>query len=179
MYGIKGFDENLQCRGFQYEVGKTYEMDEEPILCSRGFHLCSSVRDVFTYYPKFWCDRYCVVEAVGDIDFGHVPLDGSGTLGKIAANKIRTAKENGKFEKIATNKIRIVKEITNDIRLMLSSPETIVLVNMDSANIGTFDGSNIHVSAWMTMHMTLTYTGVLEGIINKIIKDDELRKENK
>lgn len=164
MYGIKGFDENLQCRGFQYEVGKTYEMAEEPILCHRGFHLCSSVRDVFTYYPKFWCNRYCVVEAIGEIAFEckeRILLDG-----------------HEKFEKTATNKIRIVKEITNDIRLMFSSPGTIVNMQVSSANIGTFDWSNSHVETWMTMHIPLTYAGVLDGIIAKIIKDDELRKEN-
>lgn len=31
MIGYKAFDKNLQCRGFQYEVGKEYEMDGERI----------------------------------------------------------------------------------------------------------------------------------------------------
>lgn len=38
----KAFDKNMQCRGFQYEVGKEYEMDGEIKCCDRGFHACKS-----------------------------------------------------------------------------------------------------------------------------------------
>lgn len=41
MKGYKGFDKNLQCRGFQYEVGKTYELGDKKLeMCSNGFHFC-------------------------------------------------------------------------------------------------------------------------------------------
>ena len=38
----KGFDKDFKCRGFQYEVGNTYEMDDDVECCSRGFHACES-----------------------------------------------------------------------------------------------------------------------------------------
>ncbi len=66
--GFKGFDENLQCRGFQYAIGQTYETDATPIRCTEnGFHFCEFPLDVFAYYPPA-TSRYCVVEGDGQID---------------------------------------------------------------------------------------------------------------
>lgn len=31
----KGFDKGLKCKGFQYEVGKEYEMEEEIKVCEK------------------------------------------------------------------------------------------------------------------------------------------------
>ena len=45
----KGFDKNMQCRGFQFEEGKSYE-EPEAILCRKGFHACENPIDVFEYY---------------------------------------------------------------------------------------------------------------------------------
>lgn len=67
----KGFDKDLKCRGFQYEVGKEYVTDHA-IACTTGFHCCENPFDVFGYYAP--CDnnsfmnRFCEVEAGGDID---------------------------------------------------------------------------------------------------------------
>ena len=56
----KGFDKDLKCRDFQYEIGKTYE---EPTadLCNRGFHACERPLDVFRYYYPGKMSRYCEV----------------------------------------------------------------------------------------------------------------------
>ena len=46
----KAFKVDLTCRDFQYEEGKTYEIDGEPELCKCGFHACLRLTDVFNYY---------------------------------------------------------------------------------------------------------------------------------
>ena len=63
----KGFDNNMQCRGFQYEVGKEYEMDGEIKCCNRGFHACKSPLEVWDYYDML-NSRYAEVEQSGKID---------------------------------------------------------------------------------------------------------------
>lgn len=62
----KGFDKNLECRDFQYGIGKEYEMDGEIKVCSRGFHACENPFEVFDYYPMIG-SRFCEVEQSGNI----------------------------------------------------------------------------------------------------------------
>jgi hypothetical protein len=60
---FKGFDKNLQCRGFQYEPGKSYE-EPRANLCHGGFHACERPLDVFGYYPPA-TSRYAEVDLDG------------------------------------------------------------------------------------------------------------------
>jgi hypothetical protein len=50
MKGYKGFDKDLKCRGFQYEVGKTYECKGGVVLCENGFHFCEDPKQISGYY---------------------------------------------------------------------------------------------------------------------------------
>ena len=50
MIGYKAFNKGLICRRHQYEAGKTYEMDGQVELCSRGYHYCENPLDVLDYY---------------------------------------------------------------------------------------------------------------------------------
>ena len=63
----KGFDKDFKCRDFQYEVGKTYEMDGDIECCSRGFHACESPMEVFDHYGML-SSRFAEVEQSGKID---------------------------------------------------------------------------------------------------------------
>ena len=63
----KGFDKNMKCRGFQYEVGKEYEMDGEIECCNRGFHACKSPMEVWDYYDML-NSRYAEVEQSGQME---------------------------------------------------------------------------------------------------------------
>ena len=80
----KGFDKDLKCRGFQYEVGKEYETDEA-VACKTGFHACEMPLAVLSYYPPT-TSRYCLVEQSGE-------MDAHG--GKTASTKLKVCGEIG------------------------------------------------------------------------------------
>ena len=88
MKGYKVFNKDWTCRGFQYEVGKTYEMKEDPVCCERGFHFCKRLVDCFNYYNFCSENKVAEIEAAGAID------------------------DYGNEEKYCTNKIKIVRELS-------------------------------------------------------------------
>ena len=76
----KGFDKNWKCRGYQYEIGKTYEHEGKVEACKSGFHSCEYPLDVFSYYAPSE-SKFALVKASGEISKGN---DDS----KIASTKI-------------------------------------------------------------------------------------------
>ena len=85
MKGYKVFNPIWMCRGFQYQVGESYEMDVMPIICDRGFHFCKELEDCFRHYAFNPQNKVAEVEAYGDV---------------ISEDR-----------KSCTNKIKIVREI--------------------------------------------------------------------
>lgn len=81
----KGFNSDMTCRKFQFEVGKEYEQKGKIEACENGFHACENPMDVFGYYPPS-NSRYCEVEQSGSIDRGE---------DKIASSKVRIQCEIG------------------------------------------------------------------------------------
>ena len=101
----KGFDKNLCCRDFQYEVGKEYEMDGNITVCERGFHACESPLEVLDHY-FFLNDgnlaRFCEVEQSG-------VMDKENNTTKIASSKIKIKAEL-KFADLINLGIEWIKE---------------------------------------------------------------------
>ena len=82
----KGFDKDLKCRGFQYEIGREYE-EKKAVACNSGFHACEVPLDVLGYYPPA-TSRYCEVEQDGQFS-----RDGGNS--KVASTKIKIGAEIG------------------------------------------------------------------------------------
>src|SRR5574344_1375309 len=90
---IKGFEKDLTCRDYQFEIGKTYDTGytENLKLCSEAvFHFCETLQQVHRFYScqSHENNRYCEIEV----------------LGELIKDK----------EKCGSNKIRIVREIKGE-----------------------------------------------------------------
>ena len=119
MRGYKVFNKNWTCRGFQYEVGKAYEMSEKPVCCNQGFHYCKDLKDCFSYYNFNPSNKVAIVEAFGDID----DEDGS---------------------KYCTNKIKIIKELSWEevLRLVNIGKANSGFCNSGNRNSGDWNSGN-------------------------------------
>ena len=116
---IKGFDKDLKCRGYQFEIGKDYKIDlpegyELTVndLCSnRVFHFCDSLSKVHNYYScNNEANRYCIIEVLGQ-------MCDDGT-------------------KCGSNHIRIVREITGE--------ELAIAKGLTGGNAGLFNSGDLN-----------------------------------
>ena len=96
----KGFDKDMKCRGFQYEIGKEYE-EAKASVCNYGFHACEMPIEVLRYYEPVG-SRYCEVEQSGELS-----RDGDDT--KVASTKIKIGAEIG-IPGIVKAQLEYVKE---------------------------------------------------------------------
>ena len=85
--GFKGFDKDLKCRGFQYEIGKYYKQEGEAKCCKIGFHFCENPLQVFDYYSPC-TSRFCQVEGGGSVDKSEADS-------KVATSHIHISEEIG------------------------------------------------------------------------------------
>ena len=127
--GYKAFNKDWTCRGFQYEVGKTFTMKEKPECCNQGFHFCTNVADCFKYYandPEL--TKIALVEALGDID------------------------KEEEDSKCCTNKIKIVKEIsfTDAYELGNQGKANTGLWNTGDRNTGNRNTGDRNTGDWNT-----------------------------
>ena len=121
MKAFKGFDENLQCRGFQYEVGKTYTEEGNIEVCHNGFHAIgedNSPLRVFDFYPPAIdgkTSRYCEVEADGEVQKSDV---------KICCSKLTVGAEIGIPGLVKAHVEWVKKHINNENNAESGKPAT-------------------------------------------------------
>ena len=131
---IKGFDKDLKCRGYQFEVEKTYEiklpegyeLTEEDLCSDKVFHYCNSLRKVHNYYSIESKDRnrFCEVEVLG--------------------------REVTSGDKCGSNKIKVIREIVGeelDILKGLINGNTGVF-NSGSCNSGDYNSGNYNSGSY-------------------------------
>lgn len=131
---IKGFDKDLKCMNFQFEVGKVYDTgakDDEIKLCTNTvFHFCRSLQQVHQHYNCNDEDnRYCEIEV----------------LGKLIEDE----------NKCGSNKIKIVREITGDELNRLKGLErgNTGLFNTGDYNTGLFNSGYYNTGYYNTSYM--------------------------
>lgn len=139
----KGFNKDMTCRGFQYEIGKEYETSDEVKCCENGFHACEYPLDCFGYYPPNE-SVYCEVEQDGQIS-----KDGSDT--KVSSSKIKIGaqldiaglvKASFEFVKLKADKSNSnYSEVDKNLNESVGNGSANSATGDRSANSATGDGS--------------------------------------
>lgn len=116
---IKGMDKYMRCRGFQFEIGKEYKIEnngKELELCSGTvFHYCKSLQQVHKYYSCHdETNRYFEIEVLGE--------------------------EITDREKCGSNHIKILREITGE--------ELNNLKGLSNGNTGIFNSGYWNSGYW-------------------------------
>ena len=129
---IKGFDKDLKCRGYQFEVGKEYKIDlpdgyklTNDDLCSdKVFHFCDSLSKVHQIYScRDENNRYCIIEVLGQLCEGD---------DKCGSNHIRIVRE------ITGKELKIEKGLTGGNSGLFNSGDR----NSGNWNSGVFNKTN-------------------------------------
>lgn len=104
----KAFDENMRCRGFQYEVGKEYDMNGDIECCKRGFHACEFPMEVWDYYDML-TSRFAEVEQSGKIS-------AAGNTTKVCSSHIKIKAEL-KLADIINIGVEWLKDLTSPYKI--------------------------------------------------------------
>ena len=159
----KGFNTDLTCRDFQYEVGKEYEQKGEIEACNKGFHACETPMDVFEHYlieKDGHIARFCEVEQSGMIDRED---------DKVASSKISIKAEVkfADFVKLAVDfvleKCKVGKGNSEDFAQLASSGDSAKLASSGNSAVVMAAGYNSQAKAKKGSWITLAEWDRLDG----------------
>lgn len=121
--GYKVFNSDWICRGYKFEVGKTFEEDVKPVCCKHGFHFCTELIDCLKYYNFDPKNKVAEVEALGEID---------------------TNKDDSKC---CTNKIHIIREISwyEVLEMVNTGSNNTGYSNSGNNNAGNHNSGNYNI----------------------------------
>ena len=131
MKAYKGFNRDMTCRGFQYEEGKSYEM-EDAKLCDHGFHACQHPLDCLGYYAPS--------ESVYHVVDQENITEESGDDTKQASSRIKIGARLDIAGLVAAS-IKYVKEKVEETNSATGIPSTNSATGNWSANSATGDWS--------------------------------------
>ena len=124
--GYKVFNPDWTCRGFQYEVGKTFKHDGNIEMCGAGFHFCQKASDCFDYYSFDSRNKVAEVEAIGLVETSD--------------------------NKSVTDEIKIVREIPWQelLTIVNEGNDCTGLCNTGDKNTGNRNTGNCNTGDWNT-----------------------------
>ena len=166
--GFKGFDKNLKCRDYQFEIGKTFVHNGKVKACSSGFHFCENPIDVLHYYNA-GNSRFCEVEGSGEVSkdgsdskvaVSELHISAEITLGTLVKMGIKFIFDKVKYKDIA--KATSGYEST----AATSGYESTAATSGDRSTAATSgNGSTAATSGYMSTAATLGYmsTAIVEG----------------
>ena len=137
MKHYKGFNKDMQCRGLQYEEGKTYETDTAK-LCSAGFHACECPLDVFGYYSP--TDDEGSLQKFHEVELDDISNERDGDT-KVCAKKITIGAELN-FLGLAKAHVEWVKsQVKTDNGTAAEEKDRSAATNTGSCSAATNTGS--------------------------------------
>ncbi|MBC1967957.1 hypothetical protein HCJ74_12570 [Listeria welshimeri] len=141
MKAYKGFNKDMTCKGFQYEVGKTYETDKAE-LSYTGFHACENPLDCFIYYTPNQ-SLYCEVEIE---DNGQRDNNSS----KVVGTKITIGAQIGMNELIAAS-LEYTKDVLRKVESDYYGGDSSALNGEFRSVLKSGDCSALNGGAWSAL----------------------------